>query len=320
MARAYFMAHAYKEAMSLRTPLSRLRTAGLAVALCLGAAAHAQDDSWKQALGNPRELLAELREEVVSIPLHAATAQEQAFPLTGTLFQPAGPGPFPVVVLSHGSPARARDRDVMGRYRVIPQVREFMRMGFAVLVPMRRGYGASPGDYAESFGPCSEGARFEQSGAASARDVISAIDFVRTRPSLDARRIVLAGQSAAGFASLAAAAQAPAGVVAVINLAGGRGGRGRDGVPCAPEAMASVLARYAATTRAPVLWLYAENDKYFGPATSRAWHAAFERAGGKGRYLLTPAFGNDGHLLFYAAEGIPVWSPPVQAFLREAGL
>jgi dienelactone hydrolase len=304
----------------MRSPFSPVHAAGLALALCLGAGAHAQVDSWKQALGDPREQLAELREEVVSIPLQAANAQEKAFPLTGTLFQPPGAGPFPVVVLSHGSPARARDRDVMGRYRVIPQVREFLRLGFAVLVPMRRGYGASPGDYAESFGPCSEDARFDRSGAASARDVLSAIDYVRTRPSLDARRIVLAGQSAGGFASLATAAQSPPGVVAVINLAGGRGGNGRDGVPCAPKAMASVLARFAATTQAPVLWLYAENDKYFGPATSRAWHAAFEQAGGKGRYVLSPSFGEDGHLLFYAADGIPVWSPVVQAFLREAGL
>ena len=156
-------------------PFRLLRTACLALVMGWCAGAQAQDDSWKQALGDPRELLAELREEVVHLPLHQATAQEKAFPLTGTLFQPPGPGPFPVVVLSHGSPARARDRDVMGRYRVIPQVREFLRLGFAVLVPMRRGYGASPGDYAEGFGPCTADARFDQTGAESARDVISAV-------------------------------------------------------------------------------------------------------------------------------------------------
>jgi dienelactone hydrolase len=287
--------------------------------LCLCAGAHAQDDSWQLAISDSREVLAELREEIVNIPLLRANAQEKAFPLTATLFQPAGPGPFPLVILNHGSPARGRDRDLMGRYRLIPQTREMLRMGFAVLVPMRRGYGASPGNYAEGFGSCAE-PRFDQSGNESARDVLSAIAFVRGRPSLDATRIVLMGQSAGGFASLAAAAQAPAGVVAVVNMAGGRGGNGKDGIPCAPEAMAAVMATYATTTRASVLWLYAENDKYFGPTVSSAWFGAFEKAGAKGRYVLVPANGNDGHLLFYSAQGMSIWSPIVQRFLRGAGL
>lgn len=282
------------------------------------AGARAQDDSWLAALGNPREILPELREEVVAVPLRSASAQEKAFPLTATLFQPAGAGPFPVVVLNHGSPARARDRDVMGRYRLLAPVRELLRMGFAVIVPMRRGYGASPGDYSEGYGSC-DSPRFERSGAESARDVISAIDYVRGRPSIDRERIVLMGQSAGGFASLATAAQSPPGVVAVLNMAGGRGGNGKDGAPCAPEAMAAVIATYARTTRAPVLWLYAQNDKYFGPAVSKAWFAAFEQGGGKGRYIPNPAHGDDGHLLLYAPDGVGVWAPQVRAFLRELG-
>ncbi|MEP6823760.1 MAG: alpha/beta fold hydrolase, partial [Ramlibacter sp.] len=219
--------------------------------LCVCAGAHGQDDSWQLALGNPREILSELREEVVSIPLVRASAQEKAFPLTGTLFQPPGSGPFPVAILNHGSPGRARDRDLMGRYRLISQVKNLMRLGFAVIVPMRRGYGASPGDYAEGFGPCSA-PRFDKSGAESARDVLSAIEYARGRSSLDTSRMILMGQSAGGFASLAAAAQAPTGVVAVVNMAGGRGGDGKDGMPCAPEAMAAVMATYAATTKARV--------------------------------------------------------------------
>lgn len=289
----------------------------MAASICISA--HAQDDSWKLALGNPREILAELGEEVVSIPLQAATALERSFPLTGTLYKPKGQGPFPVVLLNHGSPARARDRDLMGRYRLIPQIREFLGMGFAVLVPMRRGYGASPGDYAEGYGPCTGAARFDKSGSESARDVISAIEYVRGRPSLDARRIVLAGQSAGGFAALAAAAQSPAGVVAVINIAGGRGGNGQDGMPCGHEVMTGLLAKYGSATTAPVLWLYSDNDKYFGPAASKAWYSAFEGAGGKGKYVLTSAFGSDGHLLFYAPDGIAVWSPVVRNFLRDIG-
>jgi dienelactone hydrolase len=307
----------YKERM--RSP-DLVRVLVLCFAALGGAHARAQDDSWLAALGNARETVVELREEIVNLPLRGANVEEKKFPLTATLFQPAGPGPFPVVILNHGSPARARDRDLMGRYRVIAPVRELVRMGFAVIVPMRRGYGASPGTYSEGYGSCAEAPRFEHSGFESARDVLSAIDYVRGRTSIDHNRIVLMGQSAGGFASLAAAAQSPQGVVAVVNIAGGRGGNGKDGVPCAPEAMATVIAHYASTTQAPVLWLYTENDKYFGPAASRAWFTAFQQAGGKGRYVLTAAHGDDGHLLFYAPEGAAVWSPVVQDFFKELGL
>ena len=297
-----------------------LRNLALLLALWAAVPAWAQDDSWLAALGNPRELDTQLREEIVSIPLRDATAQEKAFPLTGTLFQPQGPGPFAVVVLNHGSPATGRDRDRMGRYRLMPQVGALVQRGFAVLVPMRRGYGASPGDFVEGAGSCERGQRYAQAGAESARDVLSAVDFVRTRPALDATRIVLMGQSAGGFASLAAAGRAPAGVVAVVNLSGGRGGNGKDGMPCAPEALAALVAGYAASTRVPVLWFYTENDKYFGPAASRAWFAAFEQAGGQGRLVLHPPYGNDGHLLFYDAAAVPIWSAAMDGFFRNAGL
>jgi hypothetical protein len=69
----------------------------------------------------------------------------------------------------------------------------------------------------------------------------------------------------------------------------------------------------------PCWWLYAENDKYFGPAASKAWFGDFQRGGGKGRYVLNAPHGNDGHQLFYAPDGITVWPPVVQAFLRDAG-
>ncbi|MBI2771081.1 MAG: prolyl oligopeptidase family serine peptidase [Burkholderiales bacterium] len=280
--------------------------------------AHAQDNSWQAALGNPREILAELREEVVQIPLLDATVQEKAFPLTGTLYQPSGAGPFPLVILNHGSPAAARNRDSMGRYRLIPQTRELMRRGFAVLVPMRRGYGASPGDYAEKGG-CAPGA-FAEAGRQSARDVLSAVAYARTRPTLDTQRMVLMGQSAGGFASLAAAGQAPPGLLAVLNFSGGRGGTGLGGAHCDVEGMARTVAGYAATTRAPVLWFYVENDKYFSPEAARAWFAAFEAAGGKGRLVMNPPHGNDGHLLFYAPEAVPIWSGAIDSFFRERGL
>lgn len=290
----------------------------VAIAL-LALPAAAEDESWKAALGDPRETLADLREEVVRIPLRDATADEKDFPLAGTLYQPQGSGPFPVVVVNHGAPLRRADRDAMGRYRLIPQTRAWVDRGFAVLVPMRRGYGASPGSVADSNGGC-ESPQYARSGRESARDVLSAVDYIRTRPTLDASRVVLLGQSAGGFAVLAAAAQSPPGVLAVLNFAGGRGGNGTDGRHCAIAAMAETIAGYAATTRVPVLWLYSVNDKYFGPEASRAWFDAFEHAGGRGRHVLNPPIGEDGHLLYYKPEAIPAWSAATLQFFREFGI
>jgi len=72
--------------------------------------------------------------------------------LTATVFRPLGMGPFPLVVLGHGRPTVAPDRSNIGCYRVIPQIREFVRRGFAVIVPIRRGYGAPDGDFVEDPG------------------------------------------------------------------------------------------------------------------------------------------------------------------------
>ena len=281
--------------------------------------AYAQDSSWKAALGDSRELAPELREEIVSIPQLRSKAGGKLPALVGTLYQPPGVGPFAVVILSHGSPSRGADRDLLGRYRLTAQIGAMVNQGWAVLVPMRRGYGASPGEYAESFGYCQE-PRYEKTGAESAQDLRAAVAFVRSRKSLDAKQIVLMGQSAGGFASMATASLQLPGVITVVNFSGGRGGNGFDGIPCRPDLMAQTLGQYAKTSRVPMLWFYVENDKYFGPAVVQSWLKAFEEAGGQAKLVMHPPFGVDGHLLFYKAEAIPIWLGVMNDFFKERGL
>lgn len=299
--------------------LTALWCAVISTALSL---ASAQDKSWQTAFGDVGELLPELREEIISIPLAqlpSAVPADKAAALTGTLFQPPGDGPFPVLVLSHGSPSRGADRVLYGRYRLIAQIKSLVAQGLAVVVPMRRGYGVSSGDYAESIGYCAE-PRYEKTGTESTQDLRATLAYIRTRASLDANTIVLMGQSAGGFASIAAASAQLPGVVAVVNLSGGRGGNGMDGMPCRADLLAQTLGQYAKTLRVPVLWFYAENDKYFGPVTARAMFAAFESAGGQGKLVMHPPHGNDGHLLFYVADALPIWSGAMNSFFKEVGL
>jgi dienelactone hydrolase len=285
--------------------------------------ASAQDKSWQTAFGDVNELLPELREEIVKIPQTQMPANakpgDKPIDLTATLFQPPGPGPFPVVVLSHGSPSRGADRVLLGRYRVVAQIKLLVSQGLAVLVPMRRGFGVSTDAYAESIGFCQE-PRYVKTGAESVSDLRAAVAFIRSRSTLDASTIVLMGQSAGSFASIAAGSAQLPGVVAVVNLSGGRGGNGLDGIPCRPDLLAKTMGDYAKTLRVPALWFYAENDKYFGPASVKAMFEAFETAGGKGKLVMHPPYGNDGHLLFYVAEAVPIWSKAMNVFFEEVGL
>ena len=66
-----------------------------------------------------------------------------------------------------------------------------------------------------------------------------------------------------------------------------------------------------------MLWIYTENDLYFNPSFSTAWHAAFVKAGGNAEFHLLPAFATNGHTLF--AKGIDIWSPVVAPFLDKLG-
>jgi hypothetical protein len=68
-----------------------------------------------------------------------------------------------------------------------------------------------------------------------------------------------------------------------------------------------------------MLWVYAENDHFFGPALAQRFRDAFVGAGGKVTFVKAPAFGADGHHLFSSA-GIPVWAPLVDDFLKAQNL
>jgi len=253
-----------------------------------------------------------LHEEVVGIPGPEGRA------LAATWFRPAGNGPFPLIVLSHGSPPTAAARADMGRFRPLATVQAFVLRGFAVLAPMRRGFGATGGSFEEGYGSC-ERPDFLRAGNEAAKDILAAMQYGRAQPFIRRDRVVLAGQSVGGFASIAAASRQPDGLIGVANFAGGSGGDPsvRPGEPCAPERMAAAYAAWGATTRVPVLWHYARNDRFFGPHHVRAWFAAFEKAGGRGRLVMQPPFEPDGHALFVARDGTRVWGPEFDRFVSD---
>jgi dienelactone hydrolase len=255
---------------------------------------------------------ARLDESVLRVPVLQGV--EQAL-IDVTVFKPVGPGPFPVVVLSHGSPRSAEERRTGGRQRLAAQSESFVAMGFAVLVPTRRGYGDSEGGWAEAYGSCAN-PDYHSAGLETARDLRAAADAVRREPWADATRIVLAGQSAGGFGSVAASSSSFEGLVGVINFAGGRGSSGPDNV-CAESRLVDAMSRYGAGARVPELWLYSSNDRFFGLELARRMHEAFVHSGGKAEFIEAPAVGLDGH--GYFARRMDDWTPRVEKFLRRIG-
>ncbi|MDO9296957.1 S9 family peptidase [Bradyrhizobium sp.] len=237
--------------------------------------------------------------------------------LEAMLIRPSGTRRYPLALLSHGTPREAAAREGMTPNGLYVQAIEFARRGFAAVVVMRRGYGDSGGGYAESNGPCDR-RNYLASANASAADLRAAVDAMSRRTDVTTQGMIAAGVSAGGFASIALSADPPPGLAAVISFAGGRGSRADDDV-CDEDALVRAFASLGKTSRIPSLWVYAGNDKYFGPDLARRMHVAFTTAGGRARFIDAPAFGRDGHGLF-SAMGVSVWTPMVDGFLREMNL
>lgn len=256
-------------------------------------------------------------EESVRIPV---TVREfittKELKLEATIYRPEGNGQFPLAVLNHGSPRSAADRPNRTRERYPQQAAWFLARGFAVVIPMRRGYAGSDGDWAEGGGPCDR-ANWHLAAKKSAKDIRAAVDFMQTMPFVDRSRVLLVGQSAGGFGALALAAEGVEGLKGVINFAAGRGSP-QGGKNCSPENVIYSMGQFGKTTKVPTLWIYTENDSYFPVSMIHEMHTAFRKRGGHATLVLLPPFGNDGHLLF--SRGIERWSPVVDEFLNGLGL
>lgn len=256
---------------------------------------------------------------MLSVPFNAGS--RGTFQLDAMVVRPTRPGRYPLAIISHGSPRSGEDRTAMTPTSQTAIAIEFARRGWVTLVLMRRGYGESDGAWAEGYGTC-DAPDYEAAGRASAQDLRAAIRFATDHgeqlasggASVDATRVLLVGVSAGGFASIAGAAERLPGVVGVLNFAGGRGSQSADEV-CDEDALVDAFGSYGRTATAPTLWLYAANDHFFGPALARRMFAAFQKSGGRGEFVRSPAFGADGHAQFSEA-GLANWRDDVDAFLR----
>jgi dienelactone hydrolase len=235
------------------------------------------------------------------------------------VYRPNGEGPFPLVIVNHGSTQESARRAKYADPGFAIAARWFVDRGYAVALPQRPGHGETGGPYLEEQDGC-DNADFHRAGLATADSIEAAIAYLRSQPFVRGEGIVIVGQSAGGWGALALASRNPSAVKAIINIAGGRGGRSYDRAHnnCAPQRLALAAGRYGRTARLPALWIYTENDSYFGPALARRMADAYRAAGGVIEFHLLAPFGEEGHSLFLVLNGEKVWGPIVEKFL--AGL
>lgn len=259
------------------------------------------------------------RSEDISVPV--TDDDGSVVRLAGLVCRPATDAPAPIVVINHGSPpsaSRRPDETVASCDDEAPTW--FLDRGYVVVQVLRRGYGATGGRWAESYGGCGV-ADYYDAGLETARDIAATVRVARTLPFARSTGAVVVGQSAGAWGVLAYSSQRHPEVAAMIAFAPGRGGH-HDGEPdanCHPEHLAEAAGRYGAASRAGVLWFNAANDTYFDPSLVSAMQQSFVESGG----ILTAAhvgpFDDEGHKLFFGDGGSTVWAPIVAAYLREHG-
>lgn len=268
------------------------------------------------------QLAADLFEAVVKVPVTVQPmfGDPRRGEMIVTHFKPPGDGPFPAVIMHHGR--SDSDRANPARWRYVEIARYWTRRGVAVFVPTRLGYGDTGVEPDPEYtGDCNR-KRYDLAAKATSVQSLATIEFALTQPWVDKKKVIVMGQSMGGFTTIATMEARHPSVIAAINFAGGGGGnpkeRPRD--PCGHSQMGSVFAQAGKVNAGatPMLWLYAENDQYWGASIPRKWHDAYTSAGGKAELVMLPAIGTDGHSMI--GTGRYLWRPIVDKFIASFGI
>jgi dienelactone hydrolase len=233
--------------------------------------------------------------------------------------KPPGEGSFPLLVVNHGSTGRGTNPALFTETSSDPVFAAiFVKKGYIVAFPQRRGRGKSEGLYDEGFSvdrtqgyACDP--KLSLPGADRAlTDIAAAVEALRQRPDVAQQPILMAGISRGGILAIAYAGMHPREVAGVINFVGGWMG---GACPAASEINVTLFQR-GGTFSHPTLWLYGNHDSFYSLDNSRANFAAFQAAGGKGSFFDFEVPGGNGHLVIYSP---PLWTDQVDRYLQAIG-
>ena len=242
------------------------------------------------AFADERPAVQTIQEEIWAIPV--------TLPTIAYVVRPVGKGPFPLVVMNHGVSMNQRERSFFPLVEFRDAAMWFARRGYMVVAPSGSGYGAAALDEPErglyslffsKVGSC-DNPNFRDAGRAVALIDKWIIEYMTDQKLIVPDNIIVVGQSAGGWAAIALSSE---------NL------------------LVTATSEFGRAARTPMLWIYIENDTFFGPELSRRMHEAYTKAGGTAEYHLLPPFGNEGHFLVSSPDGLPLWTPLVGAFLDK---
>jgi len=235
-------------------------------------------------------------------------AQLVSFPgpggtLSGFLYVPSGPGPFPAVLWNHGSEKHPGAQPELAAF--------YNSHGFVFFLPHRRGQRRSPGPYIMDeihSHPGPDAAAQAQQDANN--DVVAAFNWLRAQKQVDPNRIVVSGCSFGGIQTLLTAAKG-LGARAFVAFAPAAQSWGNPAL----EQMLSDAVRKAT---GPVFIVQARNDFSIQPAQVLGKIA---KAKG-GQATIYPPFGQtpeDGHWKFATTQsGIAIWGQDVLNFFNAS--
>jgi dienelactone hydrolase len=230
--------------------------------------------------------------------------------LKGYLYVPPGKGPFPCVLLNHGSGISQGTLDVSR-----PGTASWlMSWGIASFLAHRRGYGNSPGtpwreDCPAPFGTSEYDDQIARRLDAESDDVLAALAYLQTLPQLRSDRIGVMGSSFGGINTLLAASKTDR-FRCAVDFAGAA--MNWDRTPRLRE----LMTKAAHKVTCPIFYIQAANDYSIRPTLEIG-----ESLKGSNRVYETkvyPAHGinnNEGHLL--ESTGQLRWGPDVRRFFER---
>jgi carboxymethylenebutenolidase len=234
--------------------------------------------------------------------------------LSGFVYKPSGPGPFPAVLYNHGSDKKP------GWF---PELAEFWtKHGFVFFVPHRQGHGRSAGEWIVDL---QQQYRDKEKNLTLARkhdielhekanaDVVAALSWLKQQPFVKPDAVVMSGISYGGIQTVLAC-EKDLGIKAYVPFS--PGAMSWAGNPLLRERLLQSVKH----ATAPVFLLQAKNDYNLGP--TELLGAELKRKGSPNRSTLYPVFGKadepkDGHGGF-AVRGSAVWGDDVLRFVNES--
>ena len=242
--------------------------------------------------------------------------------LHALLWRPQGRGPFPAILLNHGSGRTREELKQLGPYEGQAETLGpvFARHGYVFLFPFRQGVGLSADQGMSAVNLMNSELAAHGQDARNAlqlrllenrelSDAAAALAFLRGLPEVDARNVAIVAHSFGGSLTIIQAEKEP-NLRAVVIFSGAGYSWDRS-----PELRARLLTAVT-HIQAPVFFIHAAND--YSVNLGQALDSRLEQLGKPHSLKIYPPIGrtpDDGHN--FPLSGVSIWEPDVFAFLDK---